>query len=145
MSHLFKCLVFTLLLLTPQAFAEGEHQEEDHAHEEGREHTKESEGFKLSPQAVKNFDLKTLKLVGHGPWTVPANAVVHSGEETNLFRLRDGNFKSIDFKLIKKSDSNLIVGSKDMQEGDEIVVSGLGFLKIAELAAFGGVAHGHSH
>lgn len=104
-----------------------------------------AKGFKLSPEALKNFEIKTLKLTGDGPWPVLTSAIVHSGEETNLMRLRSGFFKSIDFQVIRKTPSGPVVDSDDMREGDEIVISGLGFLKISELAAFGGVAHGHSH
>jgi hypothetical protein len=104
-----------------------------------------SDDFQLSPEAVKNFELKTWKLQGRGPWPVSNRAIVHSGEETNLYRLRDGFFKRVDFQIVKKSDDRLFVASKDLREGDEIVVSGLGFLRIVELAAFGGVSESHSH
>jgi len=105
----------------------------------------ERSGFKLSPEAIKNFELKFMKLSGDGPWTLPKSAVVHSGEEVNLFRFRSGSFKRIDFKTLRKSGSDLTVDSDDLREGDEIVLVGTGFLRVAELAAFGGVAHGHSH
>jgi hypothetical protein len=150
----------------------GEHAEEGHSHGEGEEHShdeeghehgeeeeegakvgpdkgiteaNEKEGFKLSPEALKNFDLSFLKLSGKGAWSVPASAVVHSGEEVNLFRRRNGFFKRIDFKQSSKTPSNLLVDSPELREGDEIVTSGLGFLRIAELAATGGIGHGHSH
>lgn len=105
----------------------------------------EKRGFKLSPEAMKNFELKFMKLTGDGPWTLPKSVLVHSGEKVNLFRLRSGYFKRIDFQTLRKSGSELTVDSDDMREGDDIVLVGLGFLRIAELAAFGGVAHGHSH
>jgi len=128
-----------------------------HDHEEGEEEAgnvgpekgiieaNEKAGFKLSAEAHKNFELKTQKLSGDGPWAIPSAAVVHAGEEVNLFRMRAGFFKRIDFQNIRKSNKDIVVDSDDMREGDEIVVAGLGFLRIAELAAFGGVAHGHSH
>jgi len=102
-------------------------------------------GFKLSPEALKNFDLKTIALKSDGPWKIPTSAVVRAGEEVNLFRLRGGFFKRIDFETLNKSGQTITVDSDDMREGDVIVVSGLGFLRIAELAAFGGVSEGHSH
>lgn len=105
----------------------------------------ERNGFKLSPEALKNFDLKFLKLKGDGPWALPKSALVHSGEETNVFRKRNDFFKRIDFQTIKDSSSQLTIDSDDLREGDEVVLAGLGFLRIAELAATGGVADGHSH
>lgn len=130
---------------------------EGHDHEEGEEEGgsvgpekgitefNERQGFKLSAEALKNFDLKFTKLRGDGPWVLPKSAVVHSGEETNLFRKRNDFFKRIDFQMIKNSGNELTVDSDDLREGDEVVIAGLGFLRIAELAATGGVAHGHSH
>lgn len=107
--------------------------------------TEASGGFQLSQEAVKNFELKMRKLQGRGPWPVSKRSVLRSGEETNLYRLRDGFFKRIDFQIVKMSNDQLLIVSKDLRDGDEIAVSGLGFLRIAELAALGGVSEGHSH
>lgn len=124
---------------------EGEEEAGNVGPDKGIVEASERSGFKLSPEAHKNFEVTTRKLTGDGPWALPANAVVHSGEEVNLFRYRSGFFKRIDFQNIRKVGEELVVDSDDMREGDEIVLTGLGFLRIAELAAFGGVAHGHSH
>ena len=90
----------------------------------------EHDGFKLSPEALKNFDLKMIKVVDPSI-KIPAAAILYTGEEVNIFRLRDGFFKRID------------ATSKDLKSGDEIVVSGVGFLRIVELAAFGEVDAHH--
>lgn len=139
---------------------EENHTEKDgHSHEEGEEEESvgnvgadkgitefsERNGFKLSPEALKNFELKFAKLNGDGPWTISKSAVVYSGEETNLFRRRNDFFKRIDFQISKNTGNQLTIDSDDLREGDEVVIMGLGFLRIAELAATGGVAHGHSH
>lgn len=141
--------------------SEGSHADhaegEGHSHDEGEEENaavgpekgiveaNDKNGFKLSPEAFKNFDLKFTKISGKGPWSVPATAIVLAGEEVNIFRRREGFFKRIDFQAVRRSPAEIALTSKDLAPGDEIVVSGLGFLRIAELAAFGGVAHGHSH
>ncbi len=104
----------------------------------------EHKGFKLSPEALKNFEIKTMKLGKVSPWTIPTTVVVRSGNEVNLFRVRDGLFKRIDFNLVRKNGSQLVISSPDLQGGDEIVTTGLGLLRIAELSAFGGLAEGHS-
>lgn len=142
----------------------------------------EHEGFKLSKEALKNFDLKYLKLSGQSPWAVPKSALVHTGVETNLFRKRNGFFKRIDFETVNSLSVNpltnnsanslspknlsvdslsnnstannltvntlgteLILHSKDLKEGDEVVLVGNGFLRIAELAVTGGMADGDQH
>ena len=130
-----------------------DHGSEGHADEEsgnvgpdkGILEASEEKGFKLSPQAVKNFELKTQKLSGSGPWTVPHSAKLLSGEEMNIYRQRDGYFKRIDFNAIKRTPQQLTLSSKDLRSGDEVVVNGIGFLRIAELTAFGGAPEGHSH
>lgn len=108
---------------------------------EADEHT----GFKLSPEALKNFEIRSVKLDNSRAWTLPTSCVVRSGNEVNLFRLRNGFFKRIDFQEIRKSTNQIVVASPDLSAGDEVVVAGLGFLRIAELSAFGGLAEGHSH
>lgn len=163
---LFVILLSSLLTITSEASKENEkhghsgqskdsHSEDEKGHEEeevgnigpdkGITEVSERNGFKLSPEARRNFELKTQKLVGDGPWSIPRSARLYSSEEVNLFRLRAGFFKRIDFQTLRSTQSELVVDSDDMREGDEIILSGLGFLRIAELAATGGVAHGHSH
>lgn len=102
-------------------------------------------GFKLSPEAIKNFEIQTLKLSGAGPWKVPLSARLLSGEEVNLYRVRDGFIKRIDFTIAKKASDPMTISSPELRAGDEVVVKGIGFLRVADLAAFGGMAHGHSH
>ena len=133
----------TVMLLTffsLSAFSSGEHGHEESesasvGEEKGIIEANEKKGFKLSDEALKNFDLKYFKLTGDGPWPLPTSARVFSGEEVNLFRKRDGFFKRIDFETVKKNDKKtedqMMVDADDMREGDEIVLSGMGFLRIA--------------
>lgn len=142
--------------------------ESEHAHDDGESHTEKTEehheetsnqvgpekgvleaseqlGIKLSPEALKNFELKTEKVIGSGPWIMPASSRFQSGEEANLYRLRGGFFKRIEFTLVKRTANQITVSSSELKAGDEIVSSGLGFLRITEVAAFGGAPEGHSH
>ena len=137
----------------------------NHAHEEqGGEHGHEEEeasdsvgpdkgilaadeesGIQLAPEATKNFDIQTLELRGPGPWQIPLGARLLSGEEINLYRFREGFYRRVDFQESARTPQTITISSKDLRAGDAVVVQGIGFLRIAELAAFGGVAHGHSH
>ncbi len=145
-----------------------EHEEDDHGkehdgenhHDEG-EHSEESnpkvgadkgileaskeKGFKISPEAYKNFEIKTIKLENTGPWILPLKARMLSQEEVNLYRLREGFIKRIDFSLVSKAGSNMNILSKELKSGDEVIIHGIGFVRIAELAAYGGAPEGHSH
>ncbi len=130
------------------------HDEDEHGHEEGGSRVgpdkgilaaTEQDGIKLSPEAIKNFELKSKVLVGSGPWTIPSTARLLAGEEVNLFRMRDGFYKRIDFTLHRRNAEELIVSSKELKTGDSIITNGIGFLRIAEITAFGGAPEGHSH
>jgi hypothetical protein len=113
--------------------------------EKGILEASESEGIKLSPEATKNFELETQSLSGQGPWSVPASARLLAGEEVNLFRVRNGFYKRVDFFLKSKTEERLIVTSRDLRAGDFVVTKGIGFLRISEITAFGGAPEGHSH
>lgn len=126
----------------------GEHGEEENAQvgpDKGITEYDEEKGFKLSSEALKNFDIKTMQVVSSELFTVDSNVVVHVGQEKNLFRLRDGFFKRIDYSQISKNGSKITMRSKDLKSGDQIVIQGLGFLRISEIAATGGAPEGHSH
>lgn len=129
-------------------------EEESHGHEEGSSQVgpekgileaSEKDGIKLSPEALMNFELKTKELAGSGPWNIPISARLLAGEEVNLFRLRDGFYRRIDFSIVKRNGNGMTVSSKDLKAGDSIVIEGIGFLRIAEITAFGGAPEGHSH
>lgn len=130
---------------------------EEHANEKGHEEANnqvgpkkgileahKEKGFKLSPEAEKNFEIEKVK-VNMTQLEIPNHAIVKAGEEVNLFRLREGFYSRIDFTEVKKNATTLIVTSKDLKPGDEVVVKGLGFLRMTEIAAFDGAPAGHSH
>ncbi len=101
-------------------------------------------GIKLSPEAEKHFEIRKMK-VTTGIIELPRTAIVTAGLEVNVFRFRDGFYKRIDFDELSRSGNKISIRSKDLKSGDEIAITGLGFLRIAEIAAFGGAPEGHSH
>lgn len=105
----------------------------------------EHEGFKLSAEALKNFDLKFIKVDERTVFSIPTSAIVYSGEEVNVFRVRDGFFKRIDFKTIRKTANEVTLSSEQLKGGDQIVVQGISFLRVAELSAFSSSNAGHAH
>lgn len=129
---------------------EGEHAE--HGKEENSQAGPEKgilaanadDGIKLSPEAEKHFEVRKMK-VATLPVEVPRTAVVTGGTEVNLFRFRDGFYKRIDFVQIRRTAKTIILQSSDLKVGDQIALTGLGFLRTAESAAFGGAPEGHSH
>lgn len=117
------------------------HQDEHHKDEHDE---KTIDGFKLSATAAKNFELTYVdyKLPAIA---LPATAIFKGLSEVNLYRLRNGLYKRIDFKTVEKSRDTIKVNSPDLLVGDKIVVTGIGFLRIAEIAASGGLSDSHSH
>lgn len=106
----------------------------------------EHDGIKLSVEATKNFAMKTQKLTsGVQIWEVPSTAILVSGEEVNVYRLRDGFYKRVDFETVSKTAGKFKIKSKDLKGGDDVVISGLGFLRAAELSAFSSGDEGHGH
>lgn len=84
-------------------------------------------GFKLSPEALQNFGVKTAKHAGG----LPQGGLVKIKDGKFAYRLRDGWIK------------RLALG--ELRAGDDVIVEGVGFVRTAEIAAEEGVAHGHSH
>ena len=153
-------LELSVLASDEHSHTEANYEEHKDGDEHGNHHEEESSivgaergivaasadsGIKLSPEASKNFDLQTAPLAGPGPWTLPVFSVVYSGREVNLYRFREGFYKRIDFKVLSKDSKNIRVMSPDLRSGDSIATGGLGFLRVAEIAAFGGAPEGHSH
>ncbi len=139
-----------------------EHEGEEGGHGHGDEHEGEEEnpqvgpnkgileasedkGIKLSPEAEKNFRIQKIKVINAATVEIPKSAVVTAGVEVNLYRYRTGLYKRIDFEQLSKSGNKITIRSKDLKNGDEIAITGLGFIRIAEIAAFGGAPEGHSH
>lgn len=103
-----------------------------------------SDGFKLTAKAVKNFALTYVDYKAPGT-TISSKAIFRSLSEVNIYRVRAGLYKRIDFKTLEKNKDTWKVNSPDLMPGDQIVVSGIGFLRIAEIAASGGLSDSHSH
>lgn len=125
----------------------GDHAEEENSQagpEKGIQAASADQGIKLSAEAEAHFAVKKKKVMGTTA-EIPKDAIVRSGIEVNLYRFRDGFYKRIDFKFLRKAGSTVVVQSDDLKAGDEIALTGLGFLRTAEIAAFGGAPEGHSH
>lgn len=138
----FFILLFSLALGGGNSFAN------DHGHEHGGEHHEqesEQKGFQISPEAAKNFELTFLKVGSGGQVEIPSSAIVTAGTEVNVYRRRDGFFSRIDFEKLGQTAKTTKLRSAELKPGDEIAVTGTGFLRLTEIAAFGGAPTGHSH
>lgn len=137
---------------TSQVSASGDHAEEaGHSEEEAPRFGKDKgvveadakQGFKLHDKAYANFKIELLKL-SSSPWRIPKAALVFAKEERHVYRLKDGFFKSIDVKIIKREGDSFIITSDELSAGDQIVSKGTGFLAIVDEAVFGAeLSHDH--
>jgi hypothetical protein len=115
-------LISSLILfsISSPASEEGHYDDDHHA-----------PSFKLSAEATKNFEIKTIKLKGKAPWKLPDTAMLYSGEEVAIYRFSKGEYQRIEMH--------------DLAEGDEVVTHGVGFLRAVDIVESGGAPEGHSH
>lgn len=105
----------------------------------------EGSGIKLAASAEKNFEIRRIKVPANGVVEIPRKAIVTAVSEVNIVRYRNGFYKRVDFEEINRTPTTVTIRSKDLKSTDEVVVQGLGFLRIAEISAFGGESEGHGH
>ena len=160
-------IIFAMLFcFSLSLYAQDEHQHEqassgqDHAEEHHEEVAEEGsinvgpdkgvisfdehDGFVLSKEALANFEIKSVILKGKEPWSLPTASLLLTGDEKNMYRLRENAFKRIDIQIVRKEPSVVQIKSKDLQAGDSIVIQGVGFLRVAELDVTSGES-GHGH
>lgn len=102
-------------------------------------------GFQLSKEAIQNFSIQTVVVEIPRDLKIPISAILITGEEKNVYRLRDEFFKRVDFVTLKESPGFALIASQDLRQGDRIVLTGIAFLRIAEITAFAGAETNHSH
>lgn len=140
-------LFSTLFIFSFSSYSKEDHSHDEHekteAHDGHADHGEED--FQISTQAEKNFEIKRQSVGSNPLQEVPKSALVTTGTEVNLYRYRNNHYKRIDFEIVRKTEKILLIKSKDLKAGDEIVIHGTGLLRIAEIAAFGGAPEGHSH
>lgn len=95
----------------------------------------EKEGIKLSNKAVKGLELKYAPVNG-SQITVERNALIKFQDFLAVYRLRDGWFRMIEIEP-KFQGNHAVFSSKDLQPGDQIVVSNGALLRVVELDVFG--------
>lgn len=132
---------------------EGEHAHGDEGHEEegggsvgpDKGITEKAEaGFKLSPESIKTIGIQT-KAYSGGLLQLPLEAIVTMKTEKTVFRLRSGWYKRVKIEILNKNPQTTSIKSTSFRDGDQIVITGTGFLRIAEIFAEEGASHSHSH
>lgn len=105
---------------------------------------KSEQGFKLSPEAIKSFELK-IQTVSNKSSEFPRATLVEIKDGKFVYRIRENWIKRVSVKVLKKNKDTVILELSQFQAGDKIIVGGTGFIRVSELVAEEGVSHGHSH
>lgn len=146
--------------LNEEKHGDHEHSEEGHGSEHEEENSpnvgpekavtfaSEKLGIKLSDVATKNIGIEVSKISQHGDYfSVPLSAFIFNKDKVGIYRKRDSLYKLIEVQLKKEGGQSLIKpqNPSDLSPGEEIVINGVGLLRIAELQSFGASGHGHAH
>jgi len=141
--------IISLIFISSLTLAEESHEEGEHEEssanvgpEKGILEKSEKEGFKLAEEASKTMAIKTMD-VHLQQIEIPITALVRIRDEMYIFRLRDGWYKRIEFKVIQKGTDKLTLTSNDLSTGDKVVTEGLGFLRTSEIYSEEGATHSH--
>lgn len=105
---------------------------------------KSKEGIKLSAAAWKLMGVDTSK-ISSKIIEINYEALVEIKSEKSIYRIRNSWIKKSPIKVLKKTGDKLLIEIEDFREGDLLVISGIGFIRTAELVAEQGAASGHSH
>jgi len=138
---------------------DSDHSEEDEHHEEEAEVSLNvgpdkaviaadpKKGLQLSPEAIRRIKLEKTQLTSAAPFRLPQEAILRSGVESAVYRLREGWYKSVHGSVRYESGKALFTPeqSNELRSGDEIALRPVAILRLAELDAFSSGEEGHGH
>lgn len=97
-----------------------------------------TEGFKLSDVAKQTIGLGTQQIEASSEVLLPKQAIVHSMDQTAVYRVRKGWFKFIPVELRGELGPQVKVYSTELKSGDQVAVKGVALLRVSEMEAFNG-------
>lgn len=122
-------LVICLLCLNVNAFGHGGGEAAiEIGPTKGVTEVAKDKSFKLSPEAIKRLEI-TWAPINETAIRIPKTAIANALSESNVFRFRDGWIKSVHFKILTKGEQ-VTIQSPEIQKGDQIVRTGVGYLRI---------------
>jgi hypothetical protein len=128
------------------------HSDHDHKHGGGKAigekkaiiQVDEKKGFKLSKEAIKTLKLK-LKTVDGDEFKISKSTLVASKNSKGVYRFRDGFFKLLPAKILKKTNKEYHIKVSGVEFGDQIVINGVGLLRVSDVYSTDKSEYGHSH
>lgn len=106
----------------------------------------EHEGFSLSPEALKNFEIRT----GSTPIQkleigLPTSAIVKSLRDTSVFIKVGNKFRPFSVDVTNYTKDTTLVRLKSLPSGALVVLTGVNFLKTIQLSLEEDPSEGHGH
>ncbi|WP_127717045.1 hypothetical protein [Halobacteriovorax sp. HLS] len=108
------------------------------------EEVDEIKGFKLSREAIKTLELK-LNTVDGSTFKISKKTLVASKNKKGVYRFRAGFFKFMPAEITKELSDGYLVEVKGVDFGDQIVVNGVGLLRVTDVYSTDKSEYGHSH
>lgn len=104
----------------------------------------EKKGFKLSKEAIKTLKLK-LQNVDGDEFEISKSTLVSSKSIKGVYRFRAGFFKLLSAKILKETKTGYKVKVAGVDFGDQIVINGVGLLRVTDVYSTDKSEYGHSH
>ncbi len=108
------------------------------------EEVDEVKGFKLSKEAIKTLELKLLTVDGD-EFLIDKATLVTSNNTKGIYRFRAGFFKLLPVDLKKEEAGKYLVKVKGVDFGDQIVINGMGLLRVADVYSTDSSEYSHAH
>lgn len=90
------------------------------------------DGFKLTEKAIESLGVSFLSLKGKGPWTIPKSALITIKHSVGVYRRYDNWITMVLVDTIEKNGADVKIRSVDLQDQDEIAITGVTFLRLTE-------------
>lgn len=104
----------------------------------------EKKGFKLSKEAIKTLKLR-LQNVDGDEFEISKTTLVSSKSIKGVYRFRAGFFKLLNAKILKETKFGYKVKVAGVEFGDQIVINGIGLLRVTDVYSTDKSEYGHSH
>lgn len=105
----------------------------------------EEKGLKLSKEAIKSLSIKLEDYTPSSKTKIAKKTLVTSKNQKGLYRFRRGFFKLINIRILKEESNHYLIRTSDLARGDQIVVGGVGLLRVSDIYSTDKSEYGHSH
>lgn len=104
--------------------------------------------FKLSITAEQVMEIKSLAVVAtekDGYFKVPQSSIVEYQDKVGVYRQQKQWYELLNVTITQANNNEVLIFSEALKTSDQVVVSGLGLLRVAHLEASGQGGKGHAH